>query len=195
MQIKQTDLWPTRIWEIEDIFDEQFNQNLLEELLQWKQEYGPWTGLNPNYYNSDKPFINIAREKFMNIVRDITKPLFGESYSELEYNFSKGWLLISPPGSHTNLHPHDRANLAIVYYLQTADNCGDLVLVDPRRGTDITNVTAACDKCIRYTPKVGKLMIIPGYILHEVMQNNSDITRYSFASNVVITNPSKNKDY
>ena len=195
MKIKETNLWPTRVWEVEDLFDEEFNNSLLEELLLWKEEYGPWTGLRPNYFRSDKPLINIAREKFMDIIKEVTKPYFGDSFLKIKYDFSKGWLMETPPGSCVNIHPHDSASLAMIYYLQTTDNCGDLVLVDPRRGGDFTQVITVCGKCKRYTPTVGKLIIIPGYILHEVMQNNSDIIRYSFAANVVLTNPSENKDY
>ena len=195
MKIKETVLWPTKIWEVEDLFDEQFNTDLLKELLEWRKEFGPWTGLYPNHFNSDKPLINVLRNKFMEIAQEITKPLFGDSWSEIVHKFSKGWLLESPPGSQTGIHPHDNAAMAIVYYLQADEKAGDLVLVDPRRGTDITNVGTACDKCIKFTPKVGKLIIIPGYVLHQVYQNNSDRTRYSFACNLVLTNPSKTKDY
>jgi len=54
MEITATNLWPTRIWEIEDLFDGQFNKDFLTELLQWREEYGPWTGPNPNHWKSDK---------------------------------------------------------------------------------------------------------------------------------------------
>jgi hypothetical protein len=47
MEIKETLLWPTRIWEVENLFDDEFNNNLLEELLLWREEYGPWTGSLP----------------------------------------------------------------------------------------------------------------------------------------------------
>ena len=177
MQIKQTDLWPTRIWEIEDIFDEQFNQNLLEELLQWREEFGSWTGVNPNHFNSDKPLINIARNKFMEIIEECVSPLFGEEWPEIERKFQKGWLHVCPPGTYTNVHPHDGATMAMVYYLQADKNSGDLVLIDPRRGSDITDVKTRCSKCINYTPKVGKMIIIPGYLFHEVLQNNSNRNR------------------
>jgi len=31
MKIKETVLWPTKIWEIDDLFDDQFNKGFLAE--------------------------------------------------------------------------------------------------------------------------------------------------------------------
>lgn len=194
MEIKATNLWPTRIWEIEDLFDEQFNKDFLTELLQWREEYGPWTGPNPNHWKSDKPLITIVKNKLMDVIKDITLPLFEEHYDNIVHEFGRSWLHITKPTKNTPVHPHDGTAMSIVYWLQTPENSGELIMIDPRRGTDITNAKSGCDKWIKITPKAGKILIFPSYVLHLVEQNNSDKDKMSFVSTVVLTNPTLYKD-
>ena len=130
----------------------------------------------------------------MEVLKDITLPLFEDQYDNIVHEFGRGWLHVTKPTKGTGVHPHDGTAMSIVYWLQIPENSGNLIMIDPRRGTDITNAKVGCDKWVKITPKVGKIIIFPSYVLHLIEQNNSNEDRMSFVSTVLLTNPTLYKD-
>jgi uncharacterized protein (TIGR02466 family) len=78
--------------------------------------------------------------------------------------------------------------MAVVYYIYTPENCGDLLLVDPRNAPLWDRISEDKVDGIKYQrikPKNGKLILFPGYVGHMVEQNKSNDTRISLATNII----------
>jgi uncharacterized protein (TIGR02466 family) len=143
-------------------FNKNFNQNLSEEENIKTALY--FTEEINNFWKE------IAKEK-----RDIK---LITSWS----NFHKKFDFATP-------HSHGDCLLAAVFYIQTSDKSGDILLHDPRGGvyfeleTDIDTQGKLADsrKYFRIKPKDGDLIIFPAYLIHSVEPNMTDETRISLA--------------
>jgi uncharacterized protein (TIGR02466 family) len=75
-----------------------------------------------------------------------------------------------------------------VLYLQTGENTGQISFTNyenkrfnliPTKWDDVN-----CSE-FRIVPKNGRLIIFPSEVYHKILQNNSDIKRYSLAFNFI----------
>lgn len=82
------------------------------------------------------------------------------------------WFNEMAPGQRTARHNHEQDDelLSCVYYLETAPECGDLLVHHPG-GT------------IRVTPREGLFVFFSPRLAHEVEENRSDRIRLSLAFN------------
>jgi uncharacterized protein (TIGR02466 family) len=184
-------LWGTPIWEIDSVFDIEFNNILLNEIYEWRKHHTPWTGSkSPNHWDPNSINMNVFQEKTLEIVNSAISPLFGEHWGDIQINYARGWLHLVKPGDYTPPHSHDAFTFAFVYYFYAPENCGDLLLMDPRRGSDVASSRGDITKWVKIKPKTRKLVIFPGNILHLVEPNKSNETRMSFACTVTLNNPS-----
>ena len=83
------------------------------------------------------------------------------------------WFNQMLPGHSTTLHTHDDGYELIsgVYYLEVAENSGDILM---RPGDEVLHITA----------EAGLLLLFPPDLPHEVEQNRSDRSRLSMAFNI-----------
>lgn len=87
------------------------------------------------------------------------------------------WGHIMEPGESTAPHSHvgDTINgLSWVYYLDTPENCGDLVFMSNFDGRTIINYVK---------PKKNRLVVFPDFVMHYTLKNNSDKPRISVSGN------------
>lgn len=82
------------------------------------------------------------------------------------------WFNIMQPGQRTARHNHEEDNelLSCVYYLEVAQDCGDL-LVYPAGET------------VNITPQAGRFVFFPPKLAHAVEENRSGQRRLSVAFN------------
>jgi uncharacterized protein (TIGR02466 family) len=110
------------------------------------------------------------------------------------FYMTNSWIVKTEPGEWIRQHNHAYALLSAVMYLQTDDNCGDIIFYRDN-ATPVFSHTILpefsqrniynCDN-IQIEPKVGSIMIWPSCIYHEVLKNTSNTTRYSLAFNFFI---------
>ena len=97
-------------------------------------------------------------------------------------NFHKKFNFATP-------HSHGDCLFAAVFYIQTSDKSGDILLHDPRGGVYFESKTEIDTqgnhvndrKYFRIKPKDGDLIIFPAYLIHSVEPNMTDETRISLA--------------
>jgi uncharacterized protein (TIGR02466 family) len=183
MNINKNEWWATPVWEIESGFDEYFNLALAAELADIKLEkgydrYDIWDYKTPRL---------LELKEFMFDALDQTVPeYFGEYYP---YNpcFINGWANIQHPGADLPLHDHGGTVLVSTYYVTCEENSGDLLVVDPRMGANWEWIADNGFQGVKYrriTPKAGKFILFPGYVMHMVETNRSNSTRISIATNI-----------
>lgn len=80
------------------------------------------------------------------------------------------------PGADSTKHMHRPDCLVVVYYHRVPENGGNIRLFSPIQYKEFQKETV-----IDITPTVGKILVFPGWLFHEVLKNNSDSIRYSIA--------------
>ena len=112
-----------------------------------------------------------------------------ETLSEVRpLSINRGWLNKTAPHERETPHWHRSVHIIAVYYLYVpGPNAGDLLVNDPRgangwfRRTEGDRTGRAF---IRIKPVVGKLVLMPGYLIHSVETNLESDFRVSIAINV-----------
>jgi uncharacterized protein (TIGR02466 family) len=97
-------------------------------------------------------------------------------------DFKQMWFNINYPGSYNVLHQHGPFKWSGNYYIKTPENCGNIVLRDPRPGflyNTHWNKGPVCYKQIKVEERL--LLIFPSYLDHFVEQNKSSDERISLA--------------
>ena len=176
--------WATPVWEVEDALDSNFSERFRKELLGCKPKE---QGSSFNLWDYDSPAIMQLKFKMLNLVKEHCSEYFPEWVGGFKPILSRAWVSKQEPGQSLVLHDHGSAIIACVYYINAPEDSGDLILVDPRGGVnwdwqkegDITKI-----KFKRITPKAGKIVFFPAYILHYVETNKSQETRMSVATNI-----------
>jgi len=139
-----------------------------------------------NIWTLNTPCVNELNHYILNTVKDLTYDYISPNYEKFEYQHTKGWINHNLPGQSMVLHGHGGSKITTTYYIQAEENCGDLMLVDPRGGVDwdkeLDGVNGA--KFKRVKPVEGKLVIFPSYVMHSVDVNKSKNIRISLATDI-----------
>ena len=109
------------------------------------------------------------------------------------------WANINKKFSYNKTHVHPGSLWSGVYYVKAPENSGDLLIKDPRSGPLILDPRRDENKQrprqlwneVKYKPTVGRLIIFPGWLPHEVDANQSEDERISISFN---TNTNWKKD-
>jgi hypothetical protein len=100
------------------------------------------------------------------------------------------WLnQLEPDGRHVVPHNHGIALVGWVYYLDVADNSGDIIFLNPQGNNSwdyfyhptVPQRSPNHDFVYNFKPKTGDLLIFPGWLSHYVEPNTSGQTRVSIA--------------
>ena len=179
MEYKKSEFWVTPVWEINTGLTSDYNSKLLYDLKSFgKKSYNIW--------NENIPSLDPLKDKILEALDNTVKDYFPTyyPYNPVVYN---GWVQTHKRGGMLHIHDHGGVIVACVYYVKAPKNCGDLLLVDPRGSVNWdweSNDGFDGAKYKRITPKEGKLVIFPGYLLHAVDPNNSEEERVSIAINI-----------
>jgi uncharacterized protein (TIGR02466 family) len=105
-----------------------------------------------------------------------------------KFKMTTSWLVISNKQEQSQYHNHNNCMFSGVLYLQTGENTGQISFTNyenkrfnliPTKWDDVN-----CSE-FRIVPKNGRLIIFPSEVYHKILQNNSDIKRYSLAFNFI----------
>jgi len=112
---------------------------------------------------------------------------------------TRGWAIALKYGNSNDFHTHGYTHLAAVYYIQADKNIHpDLEIIDPRpphilsritrhsNTTFDTKVISSGHVTYKVPAETGKLVIMPGYLVHGVMSNMSEVPRVCIAMNIDI---------
>ena len=107
-----------------------------------------------------------------------------------KFEITTSWFTKATKGQSSTCHNHNNCILSGVLYLQTNENSGDISFkdfVDKRYVMRTKEYNELNSIAWRIKPADGLLIIFPSEVYHKVEENESDITRYSLAFNVVPT--------
>lgn len=172
-------LWETPIWEIDLNFP-------IKEMLSDIIEYAV-TSDKKNLWDLPSRAILDFKKELSKIVLEEISNSFPEHVVDVGIGMS--WINLQHPGESVPVHNHNGANLLAIFYLQAEENSGNLILVDARGGIDWgweKNGNYIGVKSKSFTPKIGKLLLVPAYVLHCVEENKSNTDRISFVSDLKI---------
>lgn len=186
MNVIRHDWWATPVWEIQTGFDRKFNNDLLVEISKCAPpknqfEFNIWDYTSPN-------IVALKNKILQSIIENAKEQL--PSLHRTKVALSRGWVNRQQPGETLGVHYHGGTLFAVTYYIYAPDNCGDLLLIDPRGGVNSewkTDGNLWGAKFSRIKPEESKLVIFPAYILHMVDINRSGQTRVSLATNIYTT--------
>jgi hypothetical protein len=186
MKITRNDWWITPVWEIQTDFDHNFNQQLLQEINDYFNSLPKGDGFNTNIWLCPGESVKILKETTLKIIKDETHSFIAPNYTDFEYWHTRGWLNYNLPGRSMPIHGHGGNKIAMTYYINAPEHCGDLQIIDPRGAIDWDNGTDGVNgtKFKRIKPTESKLVFFPSYLLHQVEQNDSDQPRISLTSNI-----------
>lgn len=112
---------------------------------------------------------------------------------EVSCSIAASWALSVPPQARVRKHMHAGSLISGVLYLQTDDNSGGFIMESSRGelfGSFFVpnyvehNIWNTASHTIY--PNEGDLFLFPSDVYHKIEQNQSDITRYSIAFDVVL---------
>ena len=133
-------------------------------------------------------------EKFQKWVSECCVDYTSHFLKNIKCNITRSWITTLNYGEQNHFHTHGDSDIVGVYYLETNENHPGLQVFDPRtpHSLNATNIVendkVICEN-IRYIvipPTQGKLVLLPGYLLHGVLPNLDKHPRVSVAMNISI---------
>ena len=114
------------------------------------------------------------------------------------FSFVDMWLNLNRKGDYNIMHNHPDCHYALVWFIKTPKNCGNLVLQNPTIYNDSSFLKTisenVADKYLaRHTytfePKEGNCYVFPAHLYHMVESSKSDEDRISLAANLRFSPP------
>lgn len=126
-------------------------------------------------------------DDFFATISPVITDFFGQLNFNQTWDFSNAWANVYPHGSFVPHHNHGTAHWSGSYYINAAENCGDLVLLDPKEYAlsnepNFTKWRGNTSMPLTVTP--GKLIMFPGYLKHETKPNLSSEDRTIISFNI-----------
>ena len=100
------------------------------------------------------------------------------------------WINFVDTGLGQDWHQHQDATISGTYYYQTSGNDGDISFRTPNQFIELElfPIGNTVNKVYNITPKVGKIVLFPGWLSHRVEPNTCDDTRISISFNYLRDN-------
>jgi uncharacterized protein (TIGR02466 family) len=188
MDIKETHLFSTPVWEVENKISDAELKLLVEfayeAVSKWplNNPVSKRHGQNSKPLSFNNPLLMKILSESLELVKDAYQPsvkLFLEKY----------WININPPGSYNVRHTHPRSVLACTLYLKTPTDSGDLVLYNTNPA-QVFSCYSNNPAQYNYTewrirPQPGLFVACPGWLDHSVDPNLSNSDRISISMNIV----------
>lgn len=140
-------------------------------------------------YNTIGDFEMQHLEKFIDIHVQKYIALVG-AWTPVPVKLAHSWINFVEKGSSQDWHQHQDAVISGTYYYQTSGNDGDIVFRTPNQFVELElfPLGSTVDKFYNVKPKVGKLVLFPGWLAHSVETNTDDNTRISISFNYLRDN-------
>jgi len=183
--------FPTIIY-IKDIPNAlQLNQYLEQKIIQWSQQNKGVAKTNAGGWHSEtdmnkKEEYNPLTKELFNMQEEI----YQKEHLSLKPVLGNMWANINYPGCFNRPHLHPNSLFSGVYWVKTPVKSGNLMLYDPRAGTQMTMPNRKEGKLppelwreIHYEPAAGRCIMFPSWLWHEVKPNESNDIRISVSFN------------
>lgn len=199
MKNAKIDLWfPTPIYICNEIIDENYNKEILNEIYNIKDSIAKggdnWLC---NTYNTIGKYDLRENQIFTNLITEITKHVnfFASKFNTTDiFTCKELWFNIYSKKDYQEYHIHSHSTFSAVYYVTSPNDSGDIIFENPfscdmLEIQNITNQNELTFKNCRYKSVARRLIIFKSHLKHMVMQGNNEEDRISIALNFHIKNP------
>lgn len=166
------------------------NRHLLENIYRWQADNPD--GINRSNFRQAGSWhsdINMHQQaqfnELTNAILEMAQSVFDQQLYHTDYQpvIDSMWANINPRNGYNRSHSHPDTLWSGVYYVQAPDHCGRLSFSDPRlQARVITPIlsTAAAHNLnswpeVYFEAVAGRLILFPGWLVHEVEPNLSDL--------------------
>ncbi len=171
---------------------EALNQQLLALIYQLREVDPGYTASNILGWHSKVNLFELQEfQPFKSFVdqaiAEVTEPM---GYEDVKIAPANCWANINPKYASNKIHDHANCLFSGVYYVQTPENCGNLMFYDPRVARTfykpaVQKYTAYTADAIAHVAEAGLLLVFPSWLKHGVEPNLSDGDRVSISFNYV----------
>lgn len=163
-----------------ETFIDSYSIDLARELANTKIQYNNsdfWTWQNP------------LKNKVKKVISNCAKIVIDRHYDNNVNNIliGRSWINFHKKSEELTAHQHGNSLFVCTYYIQSNDDTGDLILIDPRGSMIVNNFkskqSVISTNTVRVKAKNGGLIFFPGYLYHYVEKNITDIPRISISVN------------
>ena len=126
---------------------------------------------------------NFIEDNNLHILKTVIMETVSEHFNGVKIIIKDSWVTKFLPGDTAQVHDHRPDVLSGVYYIKATGNEGNLRLINP---LTYDNFVGNLD--FEIIPVTGKLVLFPGWLKHQVLQNNSTNERISLAFNLELFN-------
>jgi uncharacterized protein (TIGR02466 family) len=188
--MERSNWWLSPVWEYQTPFDDHFNVELLKEVYAIGKVIATGgTNGKLSLWDYNTPCLTALRSYIMDKAYESVRGDIAEvSELNLRIDSVMGWINVKGPGESIEAHAHNDCSLTATYYIQVPPNSGDIVLLDHSSivapDGSFINDSVSQVKHYHITPTAGKLVIFPGYVLHEVQVNKSNNLRISISTDM-----------
>ena len=170
------------------------NENLIKNIEEWKEKDKGIKNTNQGGWHSTTDMH--LKKEYKPLVSELNKfqQQVGMEEGYVHPTFlSNMWANINYPGCSNRTHIHPNCQWSGVYYVKTPEDCGDLIIEDPRPGYAMTapqqlspyKLPPRLLRHVAYLPIAGRLIIFPSFLNHYVDINKSKETRISISFNFI----------
>jgi uncharacterized protein (TIGR02466 family) len=188
------DCFPTSIWRFTVPEHEALNRKLLQ-LAEDERRRDP-TGIGHRssvlgWHSNDQLHRRPEMAEFLAILQDNVAQV-GRAYridtKQVSLELATCWIIVNGKFASGAVHCHPNAFLSGVYYINAAENCGDIFFQDPRHAAlmgacPVTEHTPWTVRQISHRPTPGGMLIFPSWLYHGVEPNLSEAPRASLSFN------------
>ena len=172
----------------ENVGTEELREDLKRQILQAKKDdRGTQGGSNPGCWRSNALYeMKWLYDEMKNLVieanqnyfeRDSVFEYYVDKSNNLDYNI---WTNVNEVGSKNVIHSHKTDAWAGIYYVQ-AEETGNLMFYNPANLLNDCKFNSPFVRGLEIQPKDGMLVLWPGWIPHEVIENKSNRQRINIA--------------
>jgi uncharacterized protein (TIGR02466 family) len=188
------DCFPTAIWRFTVPDPAALNQKLLALADDERRRDPAGIGHRSSvlgWHSKDQLHRRPEMAEFLAILQDNVAHV-GRAYridtKQVSLELATCWIIVNGKFASGAVHCHPNAFLSGVYYIDVAENCGDIFFQDPRHAAlmgacPVTGHTPWTVRQISYRPAPGGMLIFPSWLYHGVEPNMSDAPRVSLSFN------------
>jgi uncharacterized protein (TIGR02466 family) len=132
-------------------------------------------------YNTEnfKKELNLHLKHYLSLIRANIEIKNGS-----EYTITSSWMTLNKQNSYAVVHSHGSSDLSGVYYFKTNGKDGNLFFETPIKMNKANYCFRHYATTEEIAPKVGNIILFPGWMEHGVGTNQTDNDRVSLSFNI-----------
>ena len=113
-----------------------------------------------------------------------------DAWEPMPNKLGHSWINLVDKGSRQDWHQHQDATISGTYYFQTSETDGNITFRTPNQFVELElfPIGPSVNKFVSVQPKIGKIVLFPGWLTHRVEENTQDSTRISISFNYLRNN-------